>query len=206
MIYSLTFKPPIDGHVKDGALWHVLNECARANTFSTAFFLRPLRAFLTVHFSKQPKGLIAAISQVNARASARLPARIPSAFGIIEIKPSLSKIEKAIIDKLEDYERHRLGLHDDFLYVTCRVAATDDRSAIDAAYRNIKFGLGMLNLITRGYGVSDRFGYPDAPIGKFLSASPDLHDRPRRAEDGRLPVRESLSGLLETQLFRMAAE
>jgi hypothetical protein len=156
-------------------------------------------------FQQTAEGTHCRHKQVNARASARLPARIPSAFGIIEIKPSLSKTEKAIIDKLEDYERRRLGLHDDFLYVTCRVAATDDRSAIDAAYRNIKFGLGMLNLITRGYGVSDRFGYPDAPIGKFLSASPIFTiDRGERKMGGY--VRESLSGLLETQLFRMAAE
>jgi hypothetical protein len=33
LIYSLTFKPPIDDHIKDGALWHVLNECARAKDF-----------------------------------------------------------------------------------------------------------------------------------------------------------------------------
>jgi len=30
LIYSLDFKPPIDDHVKDGAIWHVLNECARS--------------------------------------------------------------------------------------------------------------------------------------------------------------------------------
>src|SRR5205823_1710938 len=154
----------IDDHVKDGALWHVLNECARAKDFSTKFFLARLRVFLTAHFTKQPKRLVA-ISQVNSRLSAGLPAKIPSACGWIEIKPSLSKADKAVITKLEPYERSRLGLHDDFLYFSCNIATTDDRSAIDAAYRNIKYGLGMLNLITAGYGVGKRFGYPNAPIG-----------------------------------------
>jgi hypothetical protein len=170
LIYSLTFKPPIDDHIKDGAIWHVLNECARTKDFSTKFFLQRLRAFIATHFSKQPNRLVE-ISQVNAQIGAALPDKIPSPFGPIEIKRSLSKTDKTVIDKLKGYERDRLGLHDDFLYVTCDVAATDDRSAIDAAYRNIKYGLGMLNLITRGFGVSHRSGYPNAPLGKFLSAS-----------------------------------
>jgi hypothetical protein len=138
--------------------------------FLTKFFLARLRAFIATHFSKQPKSLVA-ISQVNSGLSAGLPAKIPSAFGPIEIKPSLSKTDKAVITKLEPYERSRLGLHDDFLYLSCKVATTDDRSAIDTAYRNIKYALGVLNLITRGYSVGKRFGYPNAPIGKFLSAS-----------------------------------
>jgi hypothetical protein len=57
------------------------------------------------------------------------------------------------------------------MYMSCRVATVDDRSAIDAAYRNIKYGLGVLNLITLAYGVSKRFGIPNTPIGKFISAS-----------------------------------
>jgi hypothetical protein len=170
LIYSLIFSPPLDDHIKDGAIWHVLNECARENDFSTKFFLKRLRAFLAAHFSREPKRLVA-VSQVNAQVSAGLPAKIPSPLGVIEIKPSLLKTDKTVISTMDQYERDRLGLQDGFLYVSCRIATTDDRSAIDAAYRNIKYGLGVLNLITLGYGVSHRFGIPNAPIGKFLSAS-----------------------------------
>jgi hypothetical protein len=72
---------------------------------------------------------------------------------------------------LESHQRNRLGFHSDFLYLTCSVTSTDDRSAIDAAYRKIKSALGVLNLVSRGFGVSHRFGYPNAPLGRFLSAS-----------------------------------
>jgi hypothetical protein len=170
VIYSLAFTPPIDDHVKDGAVWHVLNECARADDFSTKFFMQKVNAFLAAHFSKQPKSLVA-ISQINANFNAGLPDKLPSPYGPIEIKASLSKIDRTVIDTLEDYERKRLGFNDDFLFLTCRVVSMDDRSAIDVAYRNIKYGLGVLNLITRGFGVGSRFGYPNAPLGRFLSAS-----------------------------------
>src|SRR3954466_1838716 len=119
VIYSLTFTPPIDDHVKDGAVWHVLNECARANDFSTKFFMRKVKAFLAAHFSKQPKSLVA-ISQINANFNAGLPDKLPSPYGPIEIKASLSKIDRTVIDTLEDYERKRLGFNDDFLFLTCR--------------------------------------------------------------------------------------
>jgi hypothetical protein len=36
----------------------------------------------------------------------------------------------------------------------------------------MKYALGILNMATWGYGVSNRFGFPNAPIGTFLSASP----------------------------------
>jgi hypothetical protein len=180
LIYSLTFSPRVDDHVKDGALRHVLNECARAKDFSTKFFLRRLRAFVAAHLSRQSKVLIA-ISQINAIPNAALPSIVPSAFGTIKINPSLSKTDRRVIDNLKQNVQERLGLHSDFLYLSFRVSATDDRSAVDAAYRNIKFMLGVLNLITLGYGVSTRFGFPDAPIGKFLSAAPifmiDRHAR-----------------------------
>ena len=170
VIYSLTFDPSIDDHVKDGAVWHVLNECARANDFSTKFFQRRLNAFLDEHFRKQPKPLVA-ISQINARFNAGLPNRIPTPYGPVEIKSSLSKTDRAVIAKLEDYERTRLRFHDDFLYLICRVATADDRSAIDTAYRKIQYALGVLNLATHGFGVSYRSGFPNAPLGEFMLAS-----------------------------------
>jgi hypothetical protein len=129
-----------------------------------------LRAFIATHFSKQPKAVIA-ISQINCSHTAGLPSKLSSVFGPIEFKPTLSKRDQAIIDKLSSRERARLGLQDNFLYLVCKVKSTDERSALDAAYRNIKYCFGVLNLITVGYGVSKRFGFPNAPIGKFLSAS-----------------------------------
>jgi hypothetical protein len=169
LIYNLTFKP-VDDYVKDGAIWHVLNECARGNDFSSKFFIAQLHAYLGRHFSKEPKSLIA-ISQINASVSAGLPNRLPSPLGPIEIRSSLSKIDREAIAKFHEYKQNSLGLHQDFIYLTCRVAATDDRAALDAAYQKIKFSLGLLNLFVSGYGVSKRFGLPNAPIGQFMSAS-----------------------------------
>jgi hypothetical protein len=161
----------------------VLNECARTNDFSQEFFLRWLRSYLAAHFGKRKKKLIA-ITQVNATWNAGLSRRIRSIDGPIEVLPTLPKTLQTIIGKLETYERSRLELHNDFVYMTCKVSTTDDRSAIDVAYRNMKFALGLLNLATDGYGVSKRFGMPNAPIGKFLSASPIFTIDPAARELG----------------------
>lgn len=171
VIYNLTFTPAVDDYVKDGAVWYVLNDCARTNDFSTKSFLRRLQSYLTAHFSKQKKRLLAA-AQINVTVAAELPRKIPSIDGVIEIRTSLPTASQKVIGKLQSYERERLRLQDDFVYMTCKIAATDDRSAIDVAYRAIKYALGMLNLATHGYDVGKRFGYPNAPIGKFLLASP----------------------------------
>lgn len=171
VIYSLKFTPAIDDHIKDGAVWHVLNECARANDFSSKSFLQRLRAYLQDHFSQKPKNYFA-IAQINANLSASLPSSIPSTSGPISIRTNLSKSCSKVVGELKGYERERLGLHDDFLYISCKVANTSERSALDVAYRAMKYGLGVLNLASRGYGVSYRSGFPNAPIGTFLLASP----------------------------------
>ena len=186
LIYSLKFNPPIDDYIKDGALWHVLNECARESNFSTKFFLQRLRAFIKAHLSKTQKTFVA-VSQVNCNHSANMPKKLPSIFGQIEFAQSLSRLHQAVINKLSAHERSRLGLQNDFIYLTTKIKATDDRSAVDIAYRNIKFCLGVLNLVCNGFGVSKRFGYPHAPIGKFLSASSIFTiDRSRRKLGGYL--------------------
>jgi hypothetical protein len=186
LIYSLSFKPPIDDHVKDGALWYVLNECARAKNFSTSFFLQRLRAFITTHFSKQLKTVVA-IGQINCNHNVALPRTFPSLFQAIEFRSALPRLDQSVIDKLSSRERARLELQNDFLYVTCSIKTTDERSALDAAYRNIKYCFGVLNLMTGGYGVGKRFGFPNAPIGKFLSGSTIFTiDRRKRALGGYL--------------------
>ncbi len=171
VIYSLHFSPPIDDHVKDGAVWHVLNECARSKDFSTKEFLRRLRSYLETHFNKTPRPFFA-IAQINATIAAALPKVIPSISGPIDIRTGLPRTCLKAIDELKGYERERLGLHDDFLYMTCKVKSTSERSAVDLACRAMKYSLGILNFSTRGYGVSHRYGYPNAPIGSFLLASP----------------------------------
>jgi hypothetical protein len=72
VIYNLTFTPPIDDYYKDGAIWHALNECARAEDFSTKFFIQKLRAYLEGLVSRQPRSFTA-VTQVNAQTAARLP-------------------------------------------------------------------------------------------------------------------------------------
>ena len=66
LIYNLTFKPPIDDYNKDGAIWHALNECARAKDFSTKFFIQKLRSYLEALLSKQPRSFTA-VAQINAQ-------------------------------------------------------------------------------------------------------------------------------------------
>ena len=171
LIYDLTFEPPIDDYNKDGAIWHALNECARAKDFSTKFFIQKLRLYLEELLSKRLKSFTA-VAQINAKIGARLPQKIMSVDGLVEIRPSLPRPCLRVINELKDYERRRLNLQDDFVYLTVKLTSRSDRSALDAAYRTMKYALGVLNLATGGYGPSWRFGFPNAPIGTFLSASP----------------------------------
>jgi hypothetical protein len=136
LIYSLSFKPSIEDHVKDGAIWHVLNECARANDFSPKSFLAQLRTYLETHLNRQSKTFIG-MAQINARVSAGLPSRFSSPLGLIRINSSLSKQQSRIVAQLHEFEWSQLELHKDFLYMNCRVTAFDDRSALDAAYRKL---------------------------------------------------------------------
>ncbi|EFI50034.1 HEPN domain-containing protein [Afipia sp. 1NLS2] len=171
LIYNLTFTPSVEGHIKDGAIWHALNECARGKDFSAKFFIQKIRAYLKGLLSKEPRSFIA-VAQINAQLGAKLPKRIASIDGTIDIRASLPPLCVKVISKLDGYERSRLNLHTDFNYMTIKVTSTSERSAVDAAYRNMKYALGVINLAADGYGVSKRFGFPNAPIGKFLSASP----------------------------------
>ncbi|MDB5609173.1 MAG: hypothetical protein JWP25_6073 [Bradyrhizobium sp.] len=171
LIYNLSFRPSIDDYVKDGAIWHALTECARAKDFSTSFFIRKLRTYLEGLLSKEKRSFTA-VMQLNAQGNAGLPKRIVSVGGAVEIQGHLSRACMKVIGKLEGYERERLNLQDDFVYMTTKVVGTQDRSALDIAYDRMKYALGIINLAARGYGVSKRFGFPNAPIGTFLSASP----------------------------------
>lgn len=171
LVYNLAFKPPIDDYNKDAAIWHALNECAREEDFSTKFFIRKLQLYLKSVLNKQPRSFTAA-AQINVQESARLPEKILAIDRPVEIRRALPPSCTRVINKLEDYERSRLNLQSDFVYLTTKIVSGDERSAIDKAYRSIKYALGVLNLAAQGYGVSKRFGFPNAPIGKFLSASP----------------------------------
>ncbi|WP_128935487.1 hypothetical protein [Bradyrhizobium zhanjiangense] len=171
VLYNLTFDPPIDDFEKDAAIWSALNECARANDFTPRFFILKLRTFLDGLFSNKSRSFMA-VTQVNAQAAARLPNKIMSVDGSVEIRARLPPSSLRVIQKLDGFDRQRLNLHDDFAYLVMKVKSRNDCGALNAAYRSMKYSLGILNMATSGYGVSKRFGFPNAPIGTFLSASP----------------------------------
>ncbi len=126
-------------------------------------------------------------SQINCTFQVGLPKRLPSISGHIELTRSLSGPDRAIIDALSTYERQRLGLENDFLYMITPIKAVDQRLALDIAYKNIKYGLGVLHLVSGRFGITKRFGIPHAPLGTFLSASPIFTiDRKRRELGGYL--------------------
>ena len=170
VIYSLRFRPPIDDHIKDGAVWHVLNECARQNDFSSKFFLHKLREFLKTHSNKEQKW-VSVVGQFNTKAAADFPSCIATPMGVIKFRAFLTRIHRDAIASIDDYERKRLGFHNDFMYMTIRFMSADDHAANNFGYRTFKYALGVLNLHSYGFGVSHRFGYPNAPLGTFLSAS-----------------------------------
>lgn len=170
VLYNLTFDPPIDDFEKDAAIWSALNECARAKDFTPRFFILKLRTFLDGLLSNKPRTFMA-VTQINAQVGARLPDKIMSVDGSVEIRASLPPSSLKVIQKLEGFDRQRLNLQDDFAYLIMKVKGRNDRGALNAA-RRMKYSLGILNMATSGYGVSKRFGFPNAPIGRFLSASP----------------------------------
>jgi hypothetical protein len=171
ILYNLNFKTPVEDYIKDGAVWHALNECARAKSFAAPFFIGKLRAYLEDLLSKKDRSFTA-VMQINAEIGARLPKKIASVGGSVDIQTSLLRACLKVISGLKGYERSRLNLQDGFVYAIAKVSSANDRSALDIAYRRMKYALGVLNLAIRGYGVSKRFGLPNAPIGTILSASP----------------------------------
>jgi hypothetical protein len=171
VIYNLTFKPAIEDYIKDGAIWHALTECARAKDFSVPFFIRKLRTYFEGLVSKEKRSYTA-VMQINARWNANLPKNIVSTGGRVDITSGLPRMCRKVIDGLKEYERERLHLQDDFVYMTTKVVSSQDRSALTIAYDRMKYAMGIINLATHGYGVSQRMGFPSAPIGTFLAASP----------------------------------
>ncbi len=171
VIYNLTFKPAIEDYIKDGAIWHALTECARAKDFSVPFFIRKLRTYLEGLVSKEKRSYTA-VMQINAQWNANLPKKIISAGGRVNITTALPRAFRKVIDGLKEYERERLHLQSDFVYMTTKVVSSQDRSALTMAYDRMKHAMGIINLATHGYGVSQRMGFPSAPIGTFLAASP----------------------------------
>ncbi|GAB6842429.1 hypothetical protein HNR00_004356 [Methylorubrum rhodinum] len=179
IVFSLKFTPALDDHIKDDAVWHVLNECAKSNNFTTKYFMQRMRSYLREFTNKAPSSLVA-ILQVNRMAYMSFPRFTHSIDGDIKFSANLKKADQLALAK-HNSNKLTLGLHDDFIFATTNIQATDHRLAIDRADRKFKYGLGVLNLVYRGYGVTKRFGYPNAPIGSFLSASSIfIVDRKRR--------------------------
>jgi hypothetical protein len=90
----------------------------------------------------------------------------------VDIATALPRASRKVMDALKAHEHERLQLQDDFVYMSTKVVSSQDRSALTTAYDRMKYALGLINLATHGYGVSQRMGFPSAPIGTFLAASP----------------------------------
>ncbi len=171
VICNLTFKPAVEDYIKDGAIWHALTECARAKDFSVSFFICKLRSYLEGLASKEKRSYTA-VMQINAQWNANLPKTIVSTGGRVNIASRLPPVCRRVIDGLKEYERERLHLQSEFVYMTTKVVSSQDRSALTMAYDRMKYAMGIINLATHGYGVNQRMGFPSAPIGTFLAASP----------------------------------
>jgi hypothetical protein len=153
ILYNLNFKTPVEDYIKDGAVWHALNECARAKSFAAPFFIGKLRAYLEDLLSKKGRSFTA-VMQINAEIGARLPKKIASVGGSVDIQTSLPRACLKVISGLKGYERSRLNLQDGFVYAIAKVSSANDRSALDIAYRRMKYALGVLNLAIRGMGLA----------------------------------------------------
>ncbi|HEY8333730.1 MAG TPA: hypothetical protein VIQ05_08050 [Tardiphaga sp.] len=70
-----------------------------------------------------------AVMQVSAERSVRLPDKIASVGGAVLIQGHLPRGCMNVIDKLESYDRARLNLQSDFMYMTTEVVGTWRASA-----------------------------------------------------------------------------
>src|SRR5258706_5729732 len=109
--------------------------------------------------------------EINAQWNANLPKTVIAAGGRVDISRTLPRACKKVIDGAKEHERDRLHLQDDFVFMTTKVVSSQDRSVLTMAYDRMKYAMGLINLATRGYGVSQRMGFPSAPLGTLLAAS-----------------------------------
>ena len=170
LIYVLKFQPEVQDHIKDAAIWSVINDCARANDFSQDFFIRKLRDYI-INSNARSKRRYTGLTQLNCTCSTNIPSTLTSISGIVNFSANLSPSESAAISKLSSFEKDRMGFDPDFYYISIPVQAEDEYEALEDVYKNTKYMLGIMNFYYRGYGISKRFGFPSAPIGKFLTAS-----------------------------------
>lgn len=170
IIYSLKFTPDIEDHMKDGAIWHSLNACAKDRDFSSKNFIRSIREFVSDQLNRSSDKLMV-ISQVNCDFELKRKISIHTPEGKISLSPRLNRKSASIISKMAPPDRRKLGIIDGFHFLSGAIESNNDRSAIDLSYRQIKLALGIANLHSHGYGVNRRFGFPNAPIGKFLTGS-----------------------------------
>ena len=68
------------------------------------------------------------------------PKMLPSIFGQIEFTSSLSKLHQDVIDKLPTHERSRLGLQNDFMYLTSKMHS--------AGVMILAFNVGSILVVT----------------------------------------------------------
>src|SRR5262245_53506725 len=77
LLSVLHFKPAVDDYLKSRGIWAVVNECAKADNFTSEFFIRRLRAFIMEHSATKPKSFLV-VTQINCRHHVfNLPLRLP---------------------------------------------------------------------------------------------------------------------------------
>jgi hypothetical protein len=193
LLGALRFKQKIDDYNKDGCLWTTLNTCARNNNFSVGFFLQALSKELD-QVSAGTSSPYTVISQINFGSFERFPPRMPSIHSSVRFLARLSKSVRSLLEKAEPWEQHRYQLVPNSCFLETTIRSTNKRDAIDKGYENLQFCLGLLNILTHGYGVGRRFGYPAAPLGVFLLRSSSvLVDRSSRElgnwfVEGQFPI------------------
>ena len=170
LIYGLQFKPKVEDYIKDGAIWHSINECARKNDFSQKTFSRFMIFYVNSHQEKK-KQRYNAVCQINSRYNQVGPLKINTPIGVVHITDGINKKDHAILTKRSPDDLKQMGFHDSHQFIRCAVDSVDDRTAVNLAHDRMLFALGLLNMYFRGFGVSIRSGFPSVPIGQYLISS-----------------------------------
>lgn len=171
VIASLSFNPKITDHEKDGAIWSAINECAKAAKFDDRTFIRHLRDEI-VKIRSKPTSPHSVLAQINVPKNRKIPKFLSSYYGPMAVQAQISPGQLSLLKNEHAFKTRTSYFEDDFLFVRAKIKARDGRSALEEGIRSIQFSLGLLNLASRGYGLSKRFGVPGAPLGTYLLSSP----------------------------------
>jgi hypothetical protein len=173
LVASITFTPRIEDHEKDDAIWRTINDCARLNNFEQNVFARKLRENIAKLLSRAEKSYIVT-AQINVPNYLEFPPAVSSVYGPVSLSRHLSRSEQRLQSKKRPFETQKIQIENDFLFLRYKLKARSARSALQTGNRNLQCCVGILNLVTRGFGLSMRIGIPDAPLGGLMLASTTL--------------------------------